>query len=100
MTSQADLLQKAGEEGESLRGSQEVQYTVFHLTIVTSNKNEHDCKSVFEYGEWQGLDRLKVDVVLLYGVQSQGRSDSVQMTPNLAFLKRALQGFSSLDSRP
>ena len=79
MTSQADLLQKAGEEGESLRGSQEVQYTVFHLTIVTSNKNEHDCKSVFEYGEWQGLDRLKVDVVLLYGVQSQGRSDSVQV---------------------
>ena len=100
MTSQADLLQKAGEEGESLRGAREVQYTVFHLTIVTSNKNEHDCKSVFEYGEWQGLDRLKVDVVLLCGVRSQGCSDGVQIAPNMAFQKRALQGFSSLDPRP
>ena len=79
MTSQADLLQKAGEEGESHRGSQEVQYSVFHLTIVTSNKNEHDCKSVFEYGGGQGLGRSKVDVVLLCGVRSQGCSDGVHI---------------------
>ena len=69
LTSGAELLQDAGEEGESPRGSQEVQYSVFYLTNVISNKCKHNCKSEFEYGGGQGINRSKVAVALLCGVR-------------------------------
>ena len=50
LTSGAELLQDAGEEGESPQGSQEVQYSVFHLTNDISNKCKHNYKSEFESG--------------------------------------------------